>query len=247
MEDGSGLIRLEALAKFLDGYFDVEAFPGDANGIYRPSSRPVRRIGLALEPWNELADWAERAKLDALFLHRPWKLELARLDACAASNSDPEPLGILAYHLAFDEKLTIGYNARLGDALGMTELETCGEKEGRPIGMLGRIAEQSSTAFQEQVKAIFGGLESVQSGKSATVTTVATVGAMTEKLVREAADHGAEAYVTGQFRVAAQQAVADTGMMVIEVGHRRSEVWGLRALGGVLQERWAGLNVVVGE
>jgi hypothetical protein len=32
---------------------------------------------------------------------------------------------------------------------------------------------------------------------------------------------------------------------VFVVGHRRSEEWGLRALAGVLRERWSALEVVL--
>ncbi|MEH2244553.1 MAG: hypothetical protein V7K85_18005 [Nostoc sp.] len=37
----------------------------------------------------------------------------------------------------------------------------------------------------------------------------------------------------------------ETKMGAIAVGHRRSESWGLRALAGVLQERWCALKVLI--
>jgi len=73
---------------------------------------------------------------------------------------------------------------------------------------------------------------------------VAVVGAMTDALVREAAERGATLYITGQFRQPAKLAVAQTQIGVIVVGHRRSELWGLQALTGVVRERWSGLEVV---
>lgn len=74
---------------------------------------------------------------------------------------------------------------------------------------------------------------------------VAVVGAMTDALVREAADRGAQIYVTGQYRQPAREAVRETGIGVIAVGHRRSEIWGLRALAGVIRERWSMIEVIV--
>jgi len=76
------------------------------------------------------------------------------------------------------------------------------------------------------------------------VPGVAVVAAMTDPLVREAA-RGAEVYVMGHFRQPAKEAVLNTGIGVIVVGHRRSEEWGLRALAGVLRERWCGLEVLL--
>ena len=71
------------------------------------------------------------------------------------------------------------------------------------------------------------------------------MGAMNDALVREADARGARVYVTGQWRVPATEAVNETGIGVVCVGHRRSEEWGLRALAGLLRERWATLRVIV--
>jgi putative NIF3 family GTP cyclohydrolase 1 type 2 len=228
-------ISLDDLAAFLDRFFAIERYGDDQGGIVRPSTRPIRRIGLALEPWPQLERWVAAERLDALFLHRPWKLEQWPLAT---------EIGVLAYHLAFDERLTLGYNPRLADALGLHTIEVLGEKAGRPLGMLGRVDPQPSAAMQRTIVQIFGGCDEFHA-TSEPITTVAVVGAMNDALVREAAERGAQWYVTGQFREPARLAVAETGIGVSVVGHRRSEVWGLRALAGVLRERWAGLELRV--
>jgi putative NIF3 family GTP cyclohydrolase 1 type 2 len=133
------MIAVADIARFLDGFLAVERFAEDQSGMWRPSERPVQRIGLALEPWPGIAAWVERQHLDAVFLHRPWRLPP---DALAPD------VGVLAYHLAFDEKLTTGYNTRLADALGLTNLEVLGEKDGRPLGMIGAVCP-TSVAFDD--------------------------------------------------------------------------------------------------
>ena len=84
-----------------------------------------------------------------------------------------------------------------------------------------------------------------ESGVCREVSRVAVVGAMTDALVREAASRGADVYTTGQLRQPAQAAVLETGIGVVGVGHRRCEEWGLRALAGVLCERWSRLEVIL--
>ena len=64
---------------------------------------------------------------------------------------------------------------------------------------------------------------------------MAVVGAMTDALVREAHARGIGAYVTGQWRQPAARAVRETGLGIVVLGHRRSELWGLRALAGLLR------------
>jgi putative NIF3 family GTP cyclohydrolase 1 type 2 len=227
---------LSELAQFLDQYFAVQQFGDDQGGIYHNSSRPIGRIGLALESWTEIAQWTTEQKLDAIFVHRPWKLQLEQPEL--------KNLGVISYHLAFDEGLTLGFNPRLSQVLGMSGIEILGKKQGRAIGMIGEILPQSFDHFCSQIDEIFGGKEQVYPGNCQQVSRVAVVGAMTEVLVIEAAARGANIYLTGQWRQPAQAAVLETGINVIAVGHRRCEEWGLRALAGVMQERWSKLEVI---
>ena len=229
------MIVIDDIAQFLDRFFAVHRFGNDQGGIYHPSTRPIRRIGLALEPWAGLAEWAKSQHLDALFLHRPWKLEVGQL---------APDVGVVAYHLAFDERMTLGFNPRLADVLGMSALEVLGQKEGRPIGTIGDIAAQSFVSYCDRVREIFGGYDKTLAG-SGDIKRVAVVGAMTDALIREAAVQGADVYITGQLRQPAAAAVEETGIRVIAVGHRRSEEWGLRSLAGVLRDRYWDLEVVL--
>jgi putative NIF3 family GTP cyclohydrolase 1 type 2 len=230
------MVYLTDLTQFLDRCFAVERYGGDQGGVYRPSSRPIRRLGLALEPWPGLSNWVAEEGIDSLFLHRPWRLP---------PGLPADQIGIVAYHLAFDEHLTVGLNRRLADVLLMDAVVTLGEKEGRPIGMIGNVAAQSFAEHSTQIRAIFGGYDQAHPSAISPITSVAVVGAMNDALVREAAARGAQSYITGQWRQPARNAVVETGIGVVAVGHRRSEEWGLRALAGMIRERWAGLEVVL--
>jgi putative NIF3 family GTP cyclohydrolase 1 type 2 len=228
------MVDLSDLAQFLDRCFAVERYGSDQGGVYHPSSRPIRRLGLALEPWPGVSRWVAAERIDGLFLHRPWRLPPGLLD-----------IGIIAYHLAFDEHLTTGLNPRLAAALHMAEIATLGEKEGRPLGMIGDVPAQSFAEHCIQLGAIFGGYDEAHPPVLSPIVRVAVVGAMNDALVRAAAARGAQSYVTGQWRQPARNAVTDTGIGVVAVGHCRSEEWGLRALAGMLRERWASLEVVL--
>lgn len=230
------MISLDELAQFLDRFFAVHRYGNDQGGVYWQSTRPIHRLGLALEPWPQLAEWAIAQSIDAFFLHRPWQLQPGQL---------APDVGVVAYHLAFDERLTLGFNPRLADVLGMSAVEVLGEKEGRPIGMIGQIPPHSFASYCCYLKEVFGGQEEARVGVGSECQRVAVVGAMNDALVRLAASRGADIYITGQFRQPAQQAVLETGIGVVVVGHRRSEEWGLRALAGVVRERWSELEVVL--
>ncbi len=227
-------LTLEHLRTFLNSFLGAEQFEDDQNGVYRASSRTVNKLGLALEPWPGISEWIRTQNLDVLFLHRPWKL-----------GAIPEGVGVLAYHCAFDERLTTGYNPLLADALGLTGLNVLGTKEGRPLGMIGDVFTVSQSEFRTQVESEFGGLEGVYGAQTGEVSRVCVVGAMRPALVYEAAERGAQVYLTGQYRKGATKAVAETGVSVFEIGHQRSEVWGLETLAIVLWEQFPGLEVVL--
>ena len=230
------MVSFAHLEAFLSAFLLANAFRDDQNGVYRASSRAVERLGMALEPWPGISDWVAQRKLDALFLHRPWNL--GRL---------PKDVGVLAYHYAFDERLTTGYNPLLAEALEFSEVDVLGYKEGRPLGMIADVPRASVHAFRTRVEAEFGGLVGVYGVNAGEVMRACVVGAMRPALVCEAAERGAQVYLTGQFRRGAAQAVAETGMSVLEVGHQRSEVWGLRTLAAVLRRQFPDLVVVLPE
>ena len=207
----------------------------DQNGIFLPSSRAhVRRPGLALEPGPALWPWMEREGIDVLFLHRPWRLTDDQRRALATAD-----IGVLAYHLAFDERLTTGFNPALAEACGWGAPLVLGEKAGRPLGMWCPL--EPAVEFRvvaERLRTVFGGLDEIvppAAGPDAPVRQAAVVGAMNDALVREAHAHGVGLYATGQWRQSARAAVRETGLGVVVIGHRRSEEWGLRTLAGLLR------------
>lgn len=224
------------LETFLSEFLLAAQFANDQNGIYRASSGEVTRLGLALEPWPGISGWITENKLNALFLHRPWKL--GRI---------PDAVGVLAYHYAFDERLTTGYNPLLARALELSGLAVLGYKDCRPLGMIGDVPRTSLSAFQARVEGEFGGLSGVYGANTGEATRACVVGAMRPALIYEAAERGAQVYLTGEYRRGAAQAVAETGMSALELGHRRSEVWGLKSLATVLRARFPELRVVLSE
>ena len=64
-------------------------------------------------------------------------------------------------------------------------------------------------------------------------------------LVAQAADAGAQAYVTGQLRAPARDASVRAGLHVFAVGHRASERWALAQLASGLRAAWPALDVAL--
>ena len=226
------MIYLNDIAEFLSNLMAAERFVDDQNGVYIPSNGAIARFGLALEPWAELTTWARQERLDGLFLHRPWQLQTV-------------DIGVVAYHLAFDEALTLGFNPHLATVLGMSNLEVLGKKAGRAIGMIGEVERHSFDKYCDRLHQVFKGCDRAMGGTTGDIFRVAVVGAMTDTLVREAKDRGANIYITGQLRQPALAALEETGISCVAIGHRRSEEWGLRALSSLLSDYFSQLEVML--
>ncbi len=146
-------LTFDVLAAYLDERLEARAYNqvrgrdgrGDQNGIYRPSSREVSRLTLALEPWPGLESLVNRDQTDALFLHRPWSLSPEQEAALLEDG-----VGVLAYHLSFDEHFTLGFNPPLAAVLGMLPpLEILGSKYSAPQERGRSHAARSSRASRD--------------------------------------------------------------------------------------------------
>ncbi len=200
-----------------------------------PREGEIARLGLRLDPSGDLPAWARRHALDAIFLHRHYKLDIDAL---------PPGVGVIASHDAFDAHLSIGDNKHWARAVGLRTRESFGKKEGRSLGVIGEVEPRGWKDFCGYVMREFDGIEESQPPAKERVGRVAVVGAMNEVLVRQAHAAGVDVYVTGQFRQPARGAVAETGIGVIAVGHRRAERWGLRQLAALLDGEFPALTVV---
>ncbi|WP_420456175.1 Nif3-like dinuclear metal center hexameric protein [Rubrivirga sp.] len=205
---------------------------GDPAGVWLASSRDVRRLGLRLDAGRPPYAWADG--LDAVLIHRPFGLWPARL---------PAGVGVLAAHRALDDRLSVGTDPALLDALGLVPDGEPLTRDGTPVGRVGRRRQSLADAVAAVVAAL-GGVEEAIGPEPDGVEAVALAGAMTAELVETAAAHGAGLYVTGQIRGPARATVQACGLRAVAVGQDRAEAWGLRRLGRLVQERWPGVEVV---
>ncbi len=227
-------IRLREIISWLEPYLHAGRIGEGLQVVGASLDRPVERVGLALEPWTGIGAWVERDGFDAVLLHRPWDL---------APTAIPRDTAIIACHLAFDRTLGVGFNTRLADVLDMSHLESLGDRRHGPIGMIGRIDTAPLSVLRRVVWQMFDGIEGELHSTDVPVDRIAVAGAIDDDLVREAWARGARLYLTDAMHQSARAAVVETGIAVIVTGPRRAEHWGMRALAGLLRERFASIDV----
>lgn len=217
---------IEDLAEWVRHLLGTD-FPPETNGIWQAGDqRPIRRLGIALAGSQDVAIRGQRMSIDALLLHRPWRL-----------GGLPQDIGVLAVHEALDERLTTGENPWLAQQLGFTLDAGIGQRRGRPLVSLAHTDQPSTVEkLLTQLRQAFPAIEIWNSQpRSHLVPTIALANAMQPKLVVDAAEHGAVLYLTGSLRVAAYATLMQTEMAALGLGHQAIEQWGLRWLGQALQ------------
>ena len=232
--------NLVEVAEFLSLMLEADRYAAEERGaIYVSSARPIRRIGFALDPWPTLPSWMEHEDLDAIFLHRPFHLDREQV---------PPTRGVIFAHLPFDERLTIGYVPRLAEILNLRSRAPMGDKNGRPLGMVGELPRPLTYAqWKRLASEVYGGVEDSWEDGPQEIRKIAIVHAMSPALVQEAALRGVQGYLTGQLRDPARAACRGHGISAISVGQKRAELWGLRTLAGMLRERWALMRTAIFE
>jgi len=188
-------------------------------------------------------------RASALFLHRPWGLDRARL---------PKTMSVLSSHRTFDEQLTTGWNLLLAKKLKFQyETLVClvgykSEPE-RTIGLVGKLnvdqplAEVQKTIAQEAGQAEAWSAESID--LTAKVRAICLMYAFGADEVRRAYESAVKAqfidegrfeqliYVTGELREEGIQALklSFPGMTALCVGHEKSVEFGLSLISQELQ------------
>jgi putative NIF3 family GTP cyclohydrolase 1 type 2 len=214
---------LTELADWLSAVF------GEAGALRRSGPERVARLALALEP----ADLPPDVAADALFLHRArWV------------GSGWPGLGVLSVHDGFDQQLTTGPNRRLARALGWTDLREV-VWEGQLVGLAATPPQRHWPELRAALHAELGGEDTSWPPDDSSSLRLALMNAMNPALIGHVAELGVQVYLTGQLRPSAAGAARERGLGVVALGHRRTELWGLRQLARELRAAFPGLQTEV--
>jgi dinuclear metal center YbgI/SA1388 family protein len=146
---------------------------------------------------------------------------------------------LLGYHLVLDAHEDHGNNALIAQRLGLASVEPFGDYKGHSIGRRGRFAKPLSHAdFTNRLREVFGGDPLVFPFGPEPVTTVGIVSGGAVNDVSQAIDAGLDAYVTGEAKEFVQEYVREAGITYVAAGHYRTETFGVRSLGELLNREF---------
>ncbi len=239
------MARRDDIVAFADDLLDAGAYRDSLPvGLQVPGAEEVDLIVSGVTASLELFEAAAEARAQMVLVHhglfwdadprRVGALEKARLRALFDAD-----LSLVAYHLALDAHPEVGNNAILCRELGVRDLAGFGEHGGRTIGFLGTLdppqgIDELAAAVRERVNP--GAL--VLSAGDVPVRRVAVVSGSAAGDFADAVAAGADCFLTGEPKEWVMTHGREAGVHFVAAGHYATEVFGVRALGELLAERF---------
>lgn len=239
-------MKLESIVEYLDDYLAVDGHPdyGPAhNGLQVAGDRDVASIVAAVDASVASIEAAVASGADLMVVHHGlfW--------GGSAPVTGPlyrrlRPLlqrGVALYsaHLPLDAHAEVGNCALLADALGLTERASFAAYQGVNVGWWGTLPaptsiDELSGALTEAV----GGSVQVIPGGPKQVRRVGVVTGGGASFLREAAEMGLDALITGEGPHHTYIDAMEAGIHVLLGGHYATETFGVKALAAHVADRF---------
>jgi dinuclear metal center YbgI/SA1388 family protein len=247
-----GSAPLQEVADLLDALLrtaEVPDYPGALNGIQVEHSGPVRRCAVAVDASLATIRGAASTGANLLIVHhglfwggaqRVRGRAYERLRELFAND-----IAVYASHLPLDLHPTLGNNALLAQALGLTPAAGFARFQSVAVGVMG-TADVETISLRERAASLAereGGAlvdVGVTPGRRTQRWAICTGAGASSDTLREAAEAGVDTLIVGEGPHHTAVEARELGIAVLYVGHYATETFGVRALGAEL-ERTLGL------
>ena len=238
-------IGRDELSMALDAELCVERFKDYCpNGLQVEGKAEIAVLVSGVTACQALLDRAVALQADAILVHHGyfWRGEDQRLVGMRARRIKTlltADINLFAYHLPLDCHPTLGNNAGLGQAMGLTEFGSINPNvKSHPVFQGSFVKAQTLTQIAEGLR---GELQRevimVGSGDTAVTSVVWCTGGG-QNYIDEAADAGADLFVTGEISEQTVHVARERGIAFIAAGHHATERYGVRRLGSWIADHY---------
>lgn len=226
-------------ARLLDAELRVDRFRDlSHNGLQIANRGPITRVLTAVDASLEAFEAAVAQGAQMVLAHHglSWGDSLARITGAnytLVSYALAHNLAVYACHLPVDAHPTLGNNAQLCAALGVTDTEPFFDYHGQKIALMGRLPRpMPREAFADRIRKVLGPprLETFFYG-CGTVATVGVCSGGAPEGIADAAGAGLDLYLSGEATLVGYNLARHCGMNAIFAGHYATECCGIRAVG----------------
>lgn len=242
-------MKQHELVSYLDSYLQIDTFRAidyslNSLVVSAPDEREVKRVCTAVDASLSTFERAIDEGCDLLIVHHGlfWGSPLAitgahyrRIKTLLDAN-----VSLYVAHLPLDAHPEVGNNAQMAKALGLEDIEPFSPYKGVPIGFMGRFSETRDAAWI--CKRLAFDDPTILDVGTRSFRSVGIVSGGASDDLSDAVALGLDLFITGEVKHQAFHEAAEAHTAVIGGGHYNTEVFGVRALGEHLRERF-GLSV----
>jgi dinuclear metal center YbgI/SA1388 family protein len=236
---------LNEIVTFLDGELRISKFTDSSNnGLQVQNSGSVKKICCGVDASMEMFEAAARGGANMIVCHHglSWADSLKHitdLNYKRLSYLIKHDIALYACHLPLDAHPRYGNNALICKALGLRRLRGFGNYHGTVIGFQGELPRPMAYKDFKKlvVKTIGRELLTMDFGKK-TIRTVAVVSGGAGALLDDAGREGLDVFLSGEPSLQAYNNAQEYGINAMFAGHYATEVFGVRALAGLLKKRF---------
>jgi dinuclear metal center YbgI/SA1388 family protein len=238
------MVRLEEIVGHLDAELrlsEIPDYPGALNGLQMEGGGEVRRVAAAVDASLPVVRQAVAAGADMLIVHHGMFWSGAKAVTGATYEkfklAIDAGLGIYSVHIPLDVHPVLGNNARLAAELGLENPEPFFEWKGILLGIRGRHAG-SLEEFTKRVGEVLGSDPHVCAGGAENAGLVGVISGGCGAEVEAIKGCGVDTFLTGEGPHWSYTAAEELELNVLYGGHYATETFGVKALGGMLAEKF---------
>jgi dinuclear metal center YbgI/SA1388 family protein len=237
----------------LDTLLGVEDFEDyGPNGLQVPAGAEVEVVATGVSAHLELFERAREEAAQLVLCHHGilWDFHPRRIDERLARRLRflfDAGLGLAMYHLPLDAHPDHGNNALLAEGLGCERRAPFGHHRGRAIGVAAHFPGEGIPAAElfARVESLTGQAPLVFDAGPELVRSIGIVSGAAAASIREAADRGLDAFLTGEPAEHVMAEARESAVHFIAGGHYGTETLGIRRLGDLVAERFGLRHVFI--
>src|SRR4051794_7954954 len=240
------MARIDDIIRTLDELLRPADFTDlGPNGLQVPGATEVTHVLTGVSATLELHERAVELGAQLVLVHHGlfWSFHPTGLTPLLAARLRPlfkHDINLAGYHLPLDAHPVVGNNALLARALGCVEIEPFGSYKGTFIGQRGNFdAPLTASELHARVHEATGREPLLLGAGPERVRSIGIVSGSAADTLNEAVAAGLDAFLTGEPREHITAEATEHGVHFIAAGHHATETFGVRALGQLLEDRFA--------
>ena len=238
-------MELKLFSDWLDDLLSPKAFKDYCtNGLCVEANDKVTKVVTGVSFRDRLIDAAVDEGADCILVHHPngfWKSEDRVLVGKFGERMRrlmQHGISLYGYHLPLDAQKEVGNNALIAQAMGLHIVDGFMREGEEFVGWIGEFESAvSQEEFVSRAEKVFPhGIQNRLMFGSKNIKKVAICSGGGSSGIEEAFSMGCTAYITGEIKESVPILCEELGFNLINCGHHRTEIFGVRALAGKIRD-----------